>query len=314
MRTALTCLATAAHALVVATLGCRSSGSSAAGASDAGIAAAAVATPEAAAPPALNKPPNALPIPSSDVDALVNPSHLRAYDGPTGSVEGTVLVSGPEAPDVPEIDVKSCPAALDTYGKLFRAGPARADGLRPVADAVVVVTGYSDFFIPAKGDTERVVIGANCGYSERTIAMTFGQRLEIANDSKIAFAPVLSGAARAAIMIAPPLQNGDPVKLYPPRPGHYMLGDQIQPFVNEVVLVLRQPLHAITDRAGHYRIDGVPIGKLKVGTQLEAIRRDSQKDVDVRANVVEQVNFVLAYDTGNRADSGVAQGRVKVIP
>jgi len=313
MRTALTCIAASACALVGATLGCRSSASSAAGENDAGSA-GAVATPEASAPPALSKPPNALPIPSSDVDALVNPGHLPAYDGPTGSVEGTVLVSGPAPPDVPEIDVKSCPAALDTYGKLFRAGPPRADGLRPVADAVVVVTGYSDFFIPAKGDAERVVIGANCGYSERTIAMTFGQRLEIANDSKIAFAPVLSGAPRAAIMIAPPLENGDPVKLYPPRPGHYMLGDQIQPFVNEVVLVLRQPLHAITDRAGHYRIDGVPIGKLKVGTQLEAIHGESQKGVDVRANVVEQVSFVLPYDTGNPADSGIAQGRVKVIP
>jgi hypothetical protein len=225
-----------------------------------------------------------------------------------------VLVRGPEAPDVPNIDVHSCPAALDTYGKLFREGPARADGLRPVPDAVVVVTGYSDSFIPAKGDAERVMIGANCGYAERTIAMTFGQRLEISNSSKIAFAPVLSGAPRAAIMIAPPLLNGDPVKLYPARPGHFMLGDQIQPFVREVVLVLRQPLHAISDGAGHYRIDGVPVGKLKVGTQLEAINSQSEKDVEVRANVVEEVDFELTYAPASSSGPDAGPGHFKVIP
>lgn len=311
MRTSLTRLAAAA--LLAPTTHCHRTTSSAAALNDSGPTAARV-TPPSGSTPAPASPPNALPIPSASVDAMVNPAHLPAYDGPTGSVEGTVFVSGPEAPDVPGLDVKSCPAALDTYGKLFRAGPPRADGLRPVADAVVVVTGYSDYFIPAKGEVERVVIGANCGYAERTIAMTFGQRLEIANDSKLAFAPVLSGAPRAAIMIAPPQQNGDAVKLYPPRPGHFMLGDQIQPFVREVVLVLRQPLHAITDRDGHYRIDGVPARKLKLGTELEAIGGQSQKDIDVRANVVEQANFVLSYTTSSPPSSAGGTWHPKVIP
>lgn len=313
MRLALVGFARATSALVAitVTVGCHPSGSppSAHADSDGG---APEAAPSAAAR-ASAAPPNALPVPSGSVDAVVNPANLPAYDGPTGSVEGTVFVNGPEPPDVPGVDAKSCPAALDTYGKLFRVGPPRADGLRPVADAVVVVTGYSNSFIPAKGDAERVVIGANCGYSARTVAMTFGQRLEIANDSKLAFAPVLSGAPRAAIMIAPPLQNGDPVRLYPPRPGHFMLGDQIQPFVREVVLVLRQPLHAVTDRGGHYRIDGVPTGKLKVGADLEAIAGQEQKDVDVRPNVVEQVNFVLTYAPASSSSSGSAP-HGKVIP
>jgi hypothetical protein len=310
MRALLAYFGPAASALAVLTVSCHRSGSPvpAQNASDAG----ARETPSPTAAHASTTPPNALPMPSASVDAVVNPAHLPAYDGPTGSVEGTVFVSGPDAPEIPGIDAKSCPAALDTYGKLFRAGPPQADGLRPVADAVVVVTGYSDYFVPAKEEAERVVIGANCGYSARTLAMTFGQRLEIANDSKLAFAPVLSGAPRAAIMIAPPLQNGDPVRLYPPRPGHFMLGDQIQPFVREVVLVLRQPLHAVTDREGHYRIDGVPTGKLKVGTELEAIAGQAQKNVDVRANVVEQVSFVLTYAPTSPSSSGGPHA--KVIP
>src|SRR5271166_6078948 len=67
-------------------------------------------------------PPNALPIPSASVAAAVNPANLPVYDGPTGIVEGTVAVRGPDAPDVPNLNVHNCPAALDTYGKLFRSG------------------------------------------------------------------------------------------------------------------------------------------------------------------------------------------------
>ena len=68
-------------------------------------------------------PPNALPIPSASVAAAVNPGDLPVYSGPTGIVEGTILVRGPDSPDVPDLNVHNCPAALDTYGKLFRAGP-----------------------------------------------------------------------------------------------------------------------------------------------------------------------------------------------
>jgi hypothetical protein len=233
-------------------------------------------------------------MPRASVEAVVNPSKLPVYSGPIGSVEGTVFVRGPQAPEIPQLDFRNCPAAIDTYSKLFRTGPAREDGLRPVADAVVVVTGYSDY-IPEKREAERVTIGVNCGYPSRTIALTFGQRLEIANDSKLGFAPVLSGTFHAATLIAPPGQAGDPVKLYPPRAGHFVLGDQLQPFVRETVVVLLQPLHTVSDLSGHYRIDGVPVGKLKVGAQLDWIRSEEQKDVDVRANVVENVDFALTY-------------------
>src|SRR5580658_2813912 len=106
MRTPLTRLAGAAQAVAAATISCHPASNSAAVQNDA--ATAAPRTPLAAsAPPALTTTaPNALPTPSANVDALVNPSHLPAYDGPTGSVEGTVFVRGPEAPDLPALDVK----------------------------------------------------------------------------------------------------------------------------------------------------------------------------------------------------------------
>ncbi|HEV3190669.1 MAG TPA: hypothetical protein VGY54_09255 [Polyangiaceae bacterium] len=284
--------------------GCHRDAPGTAGAFDAGAAPTASSNAGATA--------GGSPIPSASVEAVVNPSKLPVYSGPTGSVEGTVLVRGPPAPEIPQLDLRNCPAAIDTYGKLFRAGPARDDGLRPVADAVVVVTGYSNY-IPEKRDAERVTISVNCGYPTRTIALTFGQRLEIANDSRLGFAPVLSGTVHAATLIAPPGQNGEPVKLYPPRPGHFVLLDQLQPFIRQTVVVLLQPLHTVSDLRGHYHIDGVPVGKLKVGAQLDWIRSEELKDIDVRANVVENMDFVLTYTPEASAivsrDSGI-----RIIP
>jgi hypothetical protein len=256
--------------------------------------AAASASASSSAATAESSPPSPLAIPSADVAAVVNPDHMAPYDGPVGSIEGTVLVQGPESPNVPNLDVKQCPAALDTYGKLFRSGAPREDGLRPLADAVLAVTGYKGF-IPEKNEAQRVVISRNCGYPTRTIALTFGQRLEIANDAVKPFAPYLEGTINAAVMIAPPKQAGQPINLYPPRADYYPLKDRIAPFVRGDVYVLRQPLHAVSDVAGHFRIDGVPVGKVKIGARLAPIESQAEKDVEVRQDVVENVELVLTY-------------------
>jgi len=263
------------------------------------------------AAPKATAPANALPTPSASVAAVVNPENLPIYDGPTGIVEGTVLVRGPEAPQVPDLNVRNCPAALDTYGRLFRAGPPRPDGLKPLADAIIVITGYAGYYLPEGDPAHRVAIGANCGYRQRTIDLTFGQRLEVVNDSTIPFAPYLDDVFSPAVMMAPPQQHGDPVKIYPPRPGHYHLVDQLQPFVAADLYVLRQPLHAVTGLDGHFRIEGVPAASLKIAADAPYVG-STQRDVQVRPNIVENVELVLTYAP---SDAGAyVRKKVPVIP
>jgi len=271
---------------------------------------AEAAAPARKAMPRPTAPVNALPGPSASasVAALVNPENLPVYSGATGIVEGTVLVRGPDSPEVPGLNVKACPAAMDTYGKLFRAGPARADGLRPVADAVVAITGYSGYYLPEAHEAHQVVITASCGYRQRAIAMTFGQRLEVVNDSKIPFAPELDDVFQPAVMMAPPQRNGDPVKIYPPHPGHFLLLDHLQPFVQGDLYVLRQPLHAVTDLDGHFRIEDVPTAKLRIGAQLANVG-EAQKDVEVRTNVVEDLEIVLTYSPSDAGPQYVRSKR-----
>jgi hypothetical protein len=235
-------------------------------------------------------------MPQSALDAVLNPGHLPAYDGPTGSVEGTITVRGPEAPPV-KVDVSKCPAALDTYGRLFRDGhPDTPGGPRWLADAVIVVVGYSGYYVAEKNEVAKETIGAaSCAYPSRTIAITYGQRIEIENQTKLLFAPVIDQESTPAVMVAPPGGSGDPVKIYPRQAGYFTLTDRMELFVREDLYVFRHPLHAVSDTTGYYRIDGLPVGKLEVGAHHPTIDADAKKPIEVVAGVVQRVDLELTY-------------------
>jgi hypothetical protein len=89
------------------------------------------------------------------------------------------------------------------------------------------------------------------------------------------------------------------VKLYPRQAGYFTLADRMQPFVREDLYVFRHPLHAVTDLGGHNRIDGLPVGKLKVGVHqpaLGGVGADAEVPVDVLADVVQKIDVTLTYD------------------
>ena len=118
--------------------------------------------PAASVPPAASSAKPSFPVPQASVDLVLDPEGFPPYDGPTGSVEGTILVQGPPAPPV-AVSTSQCPSALDTYGQLFRDGkPETPNGPRPLADAVVVVIGYTGFYLPDRHDSVQITIGRNC--------------------------------------------------------------------------------------------------------------------------------------------------------
>ena len=286
--------------VVASSIGCRSSQNDrqsgpAGGSEDSGPqATVAQADAEARGRADASQPVDPLAIPSASVEAVVNPGHMPAYTGPTGSVEGTVRVVGPDAPEVPGLVFRSCPAAIDMYAKAFRSGVPREDGSRALADALVVVTGYSGY-VEEREPAVRVTVDRTCSYPSRTIAMTFGQRLEVTNDTKLPFGPYLVDTYTPVVRVAPPQNAGDPVRIYPPRADYFRMKDRLQPFIHEDVYVLRQPLHAVTDVTGHFRIAGVPVGHVTVSARLPMIGTDSARDVDVRAGAATDVELTLTY-------------------
>jgi hypothetical protein len=235
-------------------------------------------------------------LPPATVDGFVNPAHLPVYQGPTGSIEGTITLTGDPSPDTKNREYSKCPSGELMYKKLFREGAARPDGSRPIADALVAFTGYTGAYIPETKPARLVSID-NCALSTRTIDMTIGQRLEIVNKMKDKiFAPAFLQLPSPLALVAPPL--GEAVNLYPQSPRLYTLYDRFgagSSYLTGDVYVLVQPLHTVTDLEGHYRIDGVPVGTVKVNGMLGVIEKQATKSVDVHANVVEKVDLELNY-------------------
>lgn len=238
---------------------------------------------------------NAAGTPAQDLKHLMNPDNLPAYSGPTGSVEGTITVEGPPAPDAPARDYSRCPDAVKEYGKRFREGAPRPDGTRPLADAIVAVTGYKGFFVPEKNENARVTI-EGCGFSKRTVTMTYGQRLEVKNTTNEFWSPELDPAPNPVIMMAPP--RGDAVRLYPKRPGYFRLRDHDRKWAVADAWAFLHPLHTSTTLDGHYRIDGLPVGKLKVNAyhpEMDEKSGIATTEIDVQPSVVVKADLVIHY-------------------
>ena len=243
------------------------------------------------------------PYDSAKVQSLVNPSALPVYQGPTGSVEGTITVIGAPPPPTTgkRADFARCPESVDTYGAAFRVGPVVGQG-RALADAIVAVTGYEGF-VPAKGDHVTLNF-EGCAYERRTVLVTFGQRIDVFNRSKKQMiTPDIDGQPVLALRIAAP-HSVSPVHVFPPAPGRFHLVDRgVLGYVDEDLFVLMHPFHAASDLKGAYRIDGIPVGKATVNAGHPAFGGDSAKEITIAANVVEKVDLTLSY--------GVDAGAVK---
>lgn len=235
---------------------------------------------------------NVTPVPTASVAAMLNPEKLPAYTGPTGSIEGTISVTG-EPPLALDRDFGKCPDGVKTFGRAFREGPPMGEkGARALADAVVVVTGYRGFYIPEKHEAKELRI-EGCGYTTRTATMTFGQRIEVKNLTRDFWTPVLEPGTNMVLMMAPP-NGGDPAKIYPKKPGHYVLLDRDRKYVVVDVYTFLHPLHASTDTAGHFRIDGLPAGKLKLSTMHPQIADSAaEQEITVEAGVVQKIELLL---------------------
>jgi hypothetical protein len=273
--------------------------------------AASSATLEAAAPA---PPQNNNPYTAAQIQKVTNPTGLAPYAGPTGSVEGTITVRGGEPPRV-EADFSRCPDGAAAYGTQYRVGAPGAEAdTHELGDAIVAITGYDGFVAPK---TDYVSVSFDgCAYDRRTVLLTYGQRIEVLNRSKKQLiTPDIDGVPVLSLRIAAP-QSIAPVKLYPPGVGRFRLIDRgVLKYIREDVYVLLQPLHSASDLKGHYRIDGIPVGKATVNVGHPAFSGDAAKEVQIEANVVLRVDLTLAAPG---ADAGAAQskpgGPKKVTP
>lgn len=263
-------------------------------------------TPKASGSPgAATLPPVGVPVPPADVARVVNPKGEAPYKGPVGKLKGTVRFKGDPPPASGLSFPSKCSEAAATYGKKFRLGQDST-----LADVLVAVTGYQGF-VPAASEVAKITLHG-CAPAKRTIAMAFGQRLEVFNLDKVqTYMPYLEGAKAGVVMVAVP--GGDSVKLYGHQAGHYELRDQLpKPFLTADVYVLAYATHDVTGLDGQYEIASIPVGKVKVNAFLPAIDTTVGQEVEIKEgeNTLDLVLEWHAKDGG--ADAGSDGGKAPI--
>lgn len=228
------------------------------------------------------------PVPPEKVAEVVNPKKEAPYSGPTGTLTGTIRIKGDAAPMDSATFPPECDEAAAMYAPLFRTGKDQA-----LADVLVAVTGYEGY-VPAKEEAVKLTL-RGCAISQRTVVATFGQRIEVANIDKTAtYMPYLDGAPFRVVMVAIP--GGDPVKMYPQEPGHYMIRDQMgKLFMTSDVYALKYATHAVTGLDGRYEIAGIPVGKVKVNAFLPAADLTSDQEIEIKAGE-NNADITLEFD------------------
>jgi hypothetical protein len=238
-----------------------------------------------------------LPVPAEKVSRAVNPENQPVYAGPTGSVSGVISASGDAPPATPEHLAKikgACPEAREAYSHVFREGM-----MRSLADVLVAVTNYSGY-VPAK-EPAKVVAARGCAFSSRTIAITFGQAIDVVSKDSEAYVPNLLGSQMKAQLLA--LPGGAASTLYPPAPGHYLLTDDIKVFMLADVFVLNYSTHDVTGLDGRYEIKGIPVGKARISALLPGTGAVVEKDIEIKANESLNLPLTLKFDAKAPAPS-----------
>lgn len=224
------------------------------------------------------------------VQAQVNPGKKPAFSGPTGSVRGRIVGTGDAAPVASAVTKqipKDCLGALETFGHLFREGMNRS-----LADVLVAVTGYEGY-VPPRGESY-LVEARGCAWSTRTVALTFGQRIDVVSKDQGTYVPELLGQYMPAQLFVTP--GGPNVELHPQKPGQYVLVDSVRLFNAAEVYVLRYSTFDVTGLDGLYEISGIPAGKAQISALLPITQGLAQKEITIEAGKTLTLDLEIPFD------------------
>jgi hypothetical protein len=232
-----------------------------------------------------------LPGDPKQVSQVVNPKGQKAFEGETAAVRGIVRATGDASVERPEVVAKvgaDCAQAKPFFAPALREGPGRTLG-----DVLVTVTGYEGYVPPA---AEKVKLEAEgCTFGTRTIALTFGQKLEVLSKDKYSYVPDLIGQKMPSQLVATPFGRGA-AEIYPQQPGGYLMIDNLRLYSAAELLVLKYSTHDVTRIDGRFEIGRIPPGSVTVSAFLPATGATVQKKVELKAGQTLELDFALPFD------------------
>jgi hypothetical protein len=224
----------------------------------------------------------------------LNAADRPIYSGPTGTISGRVFVTGAE-PEIVHTKFADCTEADGFYRGSYRQ--KTRDGRRVLADAVIGITGYTDFVAPKRRYVD--VRMDKCKFERRTISIVLGQSIRFSNSearsSNRYYSPVTERDKLAVMRIAAP--SSEPVAITPTSVGLDRIKDYALPFMTADLVVGMTPVSAVSNEDGQYAIEHVPVGKLTVHafhpTFMDKKLREVTKEIEVKANETVSLDITL---------------------
>ena len=190
-----------------------------------------------------------------------------------GTIEGTVNLTGtvPTLPPIPTSASVARDCGTQIPDPSLSVGPNGA-----LADAVVFIDA------PPTPSPARVLPSATldqkrCAYTPTVLAATAGSPLRMLNSDPLVHSIHAREAGLPLFQFAMPLQ-GIPSTKPLARAGIVQLSCDLHPWMRAWARVFDHPYFAVTDAAGHFRIDGAPAGphtltvwQPRLGTTTQAI-------------------------------------------
>lgn len=211
--------------------------------------------------------------------------------GPTGSVEGTVRLTGTlPAPvamvaDEPTLDRAGCRvAATEFYALTFGVS---APG--PMPGAVVTVDARSPGQAPPPRN--RYVNFKDCHIEPRLVVMSLNDRLILHADTTQHHLPKVDGLGATIARLLNPSEDQEPRVM---RPGRYIIHSVNFPnWMQSPLLVTPNWFYDQTNTEGHYRIDRLPPGTYTMHAWFPGARAVSAS-VTITPDGVARQNFALS--------------------
>jgi hypothetical protein len=226
---------------------------------------------------------------SADAASIEVPGGTGPVPGPTGTIEGVVLLDGP-LPEPERIEVPTT----------FQSTPGCADAARRYAQPFDVTTPGPFPGALVSAEARAPGLGApiprrmsvrDCDITPRFIFAKENDPIYLALDSRRPHLPTIMGSGSSIDQLLIP---GQPDRLLQfPGPGTFPVRIRDLPeFVGGMIYRLRQRFIDTTDIQGRFRIPEVPVASVVVNAWYPNVRQ-SQQTVTVVAGQTARLEFHL---------------------
>lgn len=213
-----------------------------------------------------------------------------------GALEGVVRLIGDSIPGPTQVVNTTDPAVCGEAQSLEDLAVASPSG--GVAHVIVSVTDVPEDRAPVTLDT-LVLDNRDCRFVPHAAVVTVGSTIRALNSDSLLHTTHYYGALRGNISL--PVAGLD-VPRTARRPGIIVVKCDVHGWMQAFVRVDPHDLHAVTDTAGRYRIDGIPAGTYRVEFWHERLGR-RVRDVTITAAGTASLDLGYALDNEEPSES-----------